>query len=643
MHNNFKDGYYLTIYSEIDPIFHIKSYSLRHDHNMALFEKKGNIINLVHHWEFERITGIKHHQIAFYDKKDAVEFINQLLNEYSLTFDDMCEVIGMPQISTCDNYHSINDFTEVSYHSICHLFTSMLMDTGLFYNENIIAFAFDGGPDVVVDKNAFKKNAYCGAVSIKGEMEIFPVPSPGPYWLHLSRIFDKPEGTLMALAYATTACYIGELPSLLDNYNTSDSHENIKILRKFSDWIMSYPKDRLDEICVNYDDRFTEYENKLSMITKFVQEISLKKVYKLIQETLDKYQLNSKDTVVSLSGGYALNCPTNTSIMHKFSFKGQLICPCINDSGMAIGMGLYYFYKNCKSFEYRFETSFYGCSDSNLKDAIEKFDMYIKNVHEGTDRASDDIINEPIVWFDGRSEVGPRALGHRSILANPAKTESKDLLNKYKKREWWRPVAPIILEDELDKWFLDSLSSPYMLNNFIIRSEKKDLVESILHLDDSARVQTITCEDNMKLYSIITDIYRKTGIPIICNTSLNDKGEPIVNNISEALNFTLRKRIRLIYVNGIRIELHNHDRYAEDGPFKRDFKYFSKYSGNNELLVKWNPHQLSITEIIIQRFNKELHEYDISSKKDVQILKRIIKKIRITSDIYDELFELILL
>ncbi|MFR9309018.1 carbamoyltransferase C-terminal domain-containing protein [Hydrogeniiclostridium mannosilyticum] len=643
MQNSLRDGYYLSIYSEIDPIFNIKSYSLRHDHNMALFQKEGNRITLVHHWEFERITGIKHHQVAFYDKTDAASFINRLLGEYSLTLDDMCEVFGLPQLSTCDDYHSLDALKEVSYHSVCHLFTSMLMDSQVFYKENILSLAFDGGPDVVVDTNAFKKNSYCGCVSKKGKVDIFPISSPGPYWLHLSRLYDKPEGTLMALAYATTARFTGKPPTLVDNYNTSDSHKNIILLREFSDWLFSYPIDRLDEICTGYDSRFTEEENKLSMITKIVQEISLKNVYALIQDILEDYQLDPKNTFVSLSGGYGLNCPTNTGIMHQFGFMGQLICPCVNDSGMAIGMGLYYFFKYCDVFDYRFSTAFYGDSDNNLESAAEAFSPFIKQIYHGTEQAGNDIINEPVVWFDARSESGPRALGHRSILANPAKNDSKDLLNTFKKREWWRPVAPIILENELEKWFLSSFPSPYMLNNFKVKPEKKDMIDAVLHLNDTARIQTITEEDNDRLFSVITDIFQKTGIPIICNTSLNDKGEPIVNRISEALNFALRKGIRLVYVNGSRIELHNHNQFSETCPAQREDHLFRKNSEDKGLLSLWNPHQLTITEILIRKFNSELHEFDITSKRDVKILKSIIKKIRTVSDIYDDLFELILL
>ena len=109
------------------------------------------------------------------------------------------------------------------------------------------------------------------------------------------------------------------------------------------------------------------------------------------------------------------------------------------------------------------------------------------------------------------------------------------------------------------------------------------------------------------------------------------------------MNFALRKGIRLVYVNGIRIELHNHNQFAETCPAQREDHLFRKNSEDKGLLSLWNQPQLTITEILIRKFNSELHEFDITSKRDVKILKSIIKKIRTVSDIYDDLFELILL
>ena len=109
MKEELMDGFYLSVYTDIDPLFHIMNQSLRHDHNMTLFKKNSNRIEIVHHWEFERVTGLKHHSISFYDKKDAIQFINQLLLEVSLSIADMQEIIGVPQLATCNDYHSIND------------------------------------------------------------------------------------------------------------------------------------------------------------------------------------------------------------------------------------------------------------------------------------------------------------------------------------------------------------------------------------------------------------------------------------------------------------------------------------------------------------------------------------------------------
>lgn len=148
----------------------------------------------------------------------------------------------------------------------------------------------------------------------------------------------------------------------------------------------------------------------------------------------------------------------------------------------------------------------------------------------------------PIVWYDGQSESGPRALGHRSIIADPRSIRNKDLINLYKQRQWWRPVAPIILEDFLEEWFENAYPSPYMLNNFVIRQEKKELVPAILHLDLTARVQTINQESDEALYHVIQNFYERTGIPIVCNTSLNDRGEPIIETVEQAFNFALRKK-----------------------------------------------------------------------------------------------------
>lgn len=203
-------------------------------------------------------------------------------------------------------------------------------------------------------------------------------------------------------------------------------------------------------------------------------------------------------------------------------------------------------------------TGAYWGDNSNISDnkILNEFQNNISEITEyDINQAVLDIINYPIVWFQGRSEVGPRALGNRSLIADPRNAKSKDILNQIKCRQWWRPVAPIVIEQFVSEWFNNAYPTPYMLQTFSVKTNKLPLIPSVLHLDNTARVQTIKSEENEKLYSLITQFYIKTGVPILCNTSLNDIGEPIINTPEEAIVFALRKRIPIVYINNWRIEL----------------------------------------------------------------------------------------
>lgn len=230
-----------------------------------------------------------------------------------------------------------------------------------------------------------------------------------------------------------------------------------------------------------------------------------------------------------------------------------------------------------------------------------------------------DILNAPVVWFDGHAEIGPRALGHRSILADPCNPKSKILLNQYKQRQWWRPVAPIILFEELDTWFQDAFESPFMLNNFILRDEKVDMVPAIIHLDQTARVQTIDKSINENLYRCMKQYFDITGIPIICNTSLNDIGEPIVDTIEDALNFALRKKIEIVYINCVRVQLHNHESFFAKTPRKRNDIHFTKTYTKTKM-------KISASECLMYYATPKLHVYDLDNEEDLKILKPILKK-----------------
>lgn len=626
-----KDGYYLSIYSSIDPGYFRMRYSERHDHNMTLWKKQGSDIVLVHHWEFERFTGIKHHNISFLNKDDLISYINQMLSYYSLSFTDIIAVFGTPGISNIENYYEIQGASDLSYHAVAHMFSSLIMDSTLFRNHTIISLAVDGGSDNGLDKDIQSKDMFLGAISRKGKIEYFPISSAALYWRIMRNIFKMEEGTLMALAYASQSVSYEAIPkSFLSKekelYKSTDALKIYDLLVDVKNTIFSYTNEDRGIKFNYFDKRFTEEENKISMVMKIIQQISLDITDKIIDEIIRKYDINPEDSYIALSGGYALNCPTNTHIMNKYKFKDQLIIPSTNDGGQAIGMGLFFFYKYMGKFDFRFNDGFLGNSDENMKFLNkEENQIFIESIHAGMDCFVDDLILSPIVWFDGRSEIGPRALGHRSILADARNVESKTLLNQYKKRQWWRPVAPIILEEYIDDYFEDAFKSPYMLNNFKIKPGKKEVVPAILHLDDTCRIQSINKESNPRLYEAMKAFCHKTGVPVICNTSLNDQGEPIINTIGEAFNFALRKGIKIMYINGIRVTLKNHDKYDKKEPEKRCYaKYFEMDESDTK---DFNPYQVTIPEYIYYRNDQRLADLKLINEKDVIKIKKMFNKV----------------
>lgn len=629
--NLLDDGYYLAIYSYIDPILNILRTSVRTDHNMALFKKEQSKISLIHHWEFERITGYKHHPIAFYDYENAIEFINERLSPYNLKFGDIKQVIGTNGLATIQNYYINEEMSAFPYHSICHIFSSMFSDTSLFDKYNVIGLALDGGPDLALDYRARNKSFYCSAVMKKNNLTVASAYSPAIYWLMAANYFHKPEGTLMALAYASKAASYEDFGSFVKIYDIKGIREAQKQFDFILNKIMNYTRDDIGIKCSEMDERFSWEDNKISMLMKILQEESILQVSEQIQVLLDQYELDPKETYLSPSGGYALNCPTNTYLMQKFKFKGMVTCPCVNDSGISIGMSLHYFYQYNNKMEFKLDYHSYGNFDYDLQLYLENsyYSSFIDKVEYGLQNVADDLIHEPIIWFHGRAEIGPRALGNRSILGDPRNKKTKDLLNTYKQREWWRPVAPVVLEEYAHEWFEEAFPSPYMLNNFKVKADKRESIEAVLHLDDTARVQTVSIKSDAVLYGILLQFYKRTGVPVLANTSLNDKGEPIINNIDEALNFALRKKIRIVYINDARIVLKNHDQYVYRTPLIRNIKNFSLNFGNEKLLEKYNPFNLSKRELVLYKRFKELGEYDIEKEKDCAKIKRLLDKIEV--------------
>jgi len=165
--------------------------------------------------------------------------------------------------------------------------------------------------------------------------------------------------------------------------------------------------------------------------------------------------------------------------------------------------------------------------------------------------------NKVVAIFQGRSEAGPRALGNRSMLYNPADQNGKNYVNNVKHREFFRPLAASILFEHFNEWF-DSFGikeSPHMTFSFDVKEDKKHLIPSVVHVDGSCRIQTVTVEQNPHFYKLISEFYDLCGIPLLLNTSFNLAGEPIVETVNDALRTFKNSKIDVLYFPELNIAL----------------------------------------------------------------------------------------
>ena len=247
---------------------------------------------------------------------------------------------------------------------------------------------------------------------------------------------------------------------------------------------------------------------------------------------------------ITVGGGSFLNCNTNTNIVKSGLFDGCHFFAPSDDSGTPLGCALYGALNYDKPNRKDFFSPYLGrpyTKDEIIKDLSLYPDLSVtefENYDELINFVTDTIINNKTVgWFQGGSELGPRALGNRSILANPSCPWMTDYINsEIKKREWFRPFAPSVLyEHQSDIFDLDYFS-PYMLLTAEVKEEWRGRIPAVTHVDNTSRYQSVTIDTNERYYRLINDFYKKTGVPMLLNTSFNGPSEPIVESPKDALN-----------------------------------------------------------------------------------------------------------
>ncbi len=281
-----------------------------------------------------------------------------------------------------------------------------------------------------------------------------------------------------------------------------------------------------------------------------------KSIFKLCHYLYDKTGLEN----LCISGGVALNSVMNAKIIDNTPFKKVFIPPAAGDGGISIGTALLVDNKIRQSKRFYIENRFspylgMDYSDIDINSAINPKSKHVKIINEGEAAINEvaELISQGkiIGWFNGRSEIGPRALGNRSILADPRNPNIRDILNKkVKHREIFRPFAPAVLEEKADEYFHGLNDSAYMLFVNNVKEDKKNLIPSVTHVDGTARLQSVSRELNPTFYQLIQAFEAITNIPMVINTSFNVAGQPIVETPSDAIECFLSTKIDALFLNG---------------------------------------------------------------------------------------------
>ena len=240
---------------------------------------------------------------------------------------------------------------------------------------------------------------------------------------------------------------------------------------------------------------------------------------------------------LAMAGGVALNCVANARLYAEGPFDEVWVQPAAGDAGTALGAALHVASQLGDAVRpMRTAALGRGWSEEELRDWLTGAGVAFERVDDVAAVVADELARDGIVaWFQGRSEFGPRALGHRSLLADPRRAENTERLNDVKGREQFRPVAPMVLEERAGEIFSGRLPSPHMLFTHEVDPAWRDRIPAVVHVDGSARIQTVSADEEPLMARVLEQFEARTGVPVVVNTSLNTAGRPMVDDPRDAL------------------------------------------------------------------------------------------------------------
>ena len=458
-------------------------------------------------------------------------------------------------LNLVDKNNSFNGIVKYFDHHLSHL------NSSINKFEDSVNVSIDGFGDFASCSWGIKKNNF-----IKVDGKIYFPNSLGIFYQAITQYLGfknyGDEYKVMGLApYGEPSC-VKEISKLISYKNNLNFKLDLKYFSHHKKRIFFIDKNGAPIFEKLYSDdlikllgperlKNDEVSKKHKDIASSTQAVFENILFNLLNDIYKKYKIKNLD----LSGGCAMNSVANGKIIKNTPFENIYVSSNPGDAGGAIGSAICFVSKKIKYKKINGIGPYLGkqYSNSEIQEAISKSNLDNKFLVEIVEdsllfKTVANLISQSFVvgWFQGRMEWGPRALGNRSILADPRNPKMREILNlKIKRRESFRPFAPSIMYEEMDNWFELKKSVPHMSEVYNVIENKRYLIPAVTHVDGTGRVQTVNKLDNNKFYRLINEFKNITGIPIILNTSFNEN-EPIVNNPKEAISCFLRTNMDIL-------------------------------------------------------------------------------------------------
>jgi len=426
--------------------------------------------------------------------------------------------------------------------------------------DRAAGFSYDGSGDFVSTMMA-----RCEGNSIEVLERVFLPHSLGSFYTMLCEFIGYKkygdEGKVMGLAPYGKDTYCEKLRQLIHLRNGGfqlemqyfqplGSNQGMEVLADGSVELARHFSDRMRDLFGEPREPHSEITQRDMDLAFAMQQRFEEVFFHLLNQLYKKVPCQN----LAMAGGCALNSVANGKVFTETPFRQTWIQPAAGDEGLAIGAALHTYHSVLNQpRSYELKNSYLGSefSDSQIEQTLKSCRLkYRKLAREQLlETVADQIAAGNVVgWFQGRMEWGPRALGNRSILAHPGLATMKDVLNaRIKHREWFRPFAPSILAEHQHEFFEHDHPSPFMLHVYKIRPEKRAELCAVNHVDDTGRLQSVAREENPLYYDLIKTFQKKTGTPVVLNTSFNEN-EPIVCAPQEAIDCFSRTRMDVLAI-----------------------------------------------------------------------------------------------